>query len=80
MIDIEPARHLLRADGGDLELVGLDAGTAHLRLLLADASCAECVLPRPLLEDVVLKVLRAGEPGLQAVRIDDPRDATGGPA
>lgn len=67
-IDLTPVRQLLEADGGDIELVGMDGATAELRLVIAGAECAECVLPRPLLEDVATKLL--GVP----VRIEDPRE------
>ena len=46
-IALGPVRDLLRLDGADIELVAVDdAGTAHLRLLLVEAGCAECVLPK----------------------------------
>jgi hypothetical protein len=67
-VDLTPVRELLQLDGGDIELVEMDGDTAHLRLLIEGAECAECVLPRPMLEDVAAKLL--GVP----VRIDDPRE------
>jgi Fe-S cluster biogenesis protein NfuA len=69
-LDISPVRDLIKLDGGDIELISVDGSTAHLRLLLADAECAECVMPRVVLEEVAGKLL-----GLSAVRIDDPREA-----
>jgi hypothetical protein len=73
-IDLTPVREILQADGGDIELVAHEHGTARLRLVLAGAACAECVLPRPMLEDVALKLLQPGTPGLVAVVVDDPRE------
>ena len=67
-LDLSPVRDLLQLDGGDVELVSLEGGTAHLRLLLESAECAECVLPKPMLEDVATKLL-----GVSVV-IDDPRE------
>jgi hypothetical protein len=67
-MDLSPVRDLIQLDGGDIELVSEEGGTAHLRLLLADAECAECVMPRAVLEEVSSKLL--GRP----VRIDDPRE------
>ena len=67
-IDLSPVRDILQADGGDIELVAFDGGAAELRLILESAECAECVLPKPMLEDVAAKLL--GVP----VRIDDPRE------
>ena len=56
-MDLEPARDVLQADGVDIELVRMDGETAHLRLKIVDAACAECVLPRHMLEPVVLDLL-----------------------
>ena len=68
-VDLTPVRELLQLDGGDVELVSEEAGAVHLRLLLESAECAECVLPKPMLEDVAAKLL-----GVNVV-IDDPREA-----
>lgn len=73
-MDLSPVRDILRADGGDVELVSHDGATAHLRLIVTGARCAECVLPRPMLETVALKLLQPDTPGLTAVAIDDPRE------
>jgi len=76
-VDISPVREILQLDGADIELVSVEEGTAHLQLVLVDAGCEECVLPRSLLEDVALSLLTPGNPGLTAVTIDDPREQTG---
>jgi hypothetical protein len=76
MIDLEPAREVLRADGIDIELIRLEGSTAHLQLHVVDADCAECVLPRQMLELVVLDLLRPGHPELGAVCIVDPRETS----
>lgn len=68
-IDLAPVRELLQLDGGDVELVAEEAGSVRLRLLLESAACAECVLPKPMLEDVASKLL-----GVSVV-LDDPREA-----
>jgi len=67
-IDLSPVRDILQADGGDIELVSFEGDTAQLRLILETAECAECVLPKPMLEDVATKLL-----GVK-VSIDDPRE------
>jgi Fe-S cluster biogenesis protein NfuA len=74
VIDLTPVRDVLQADGGDVELVRVEGTSAHLRLVLRDAGCAECVLPRPILEEVALRLLRERAPELTAVHIDDPRE------
>jgi hypothetical protein len=67
-IDLSPVRDILQADGGDIELVSFDGDRAQLRLVLESAECADCVLPKPMLEDVAAKLLGV------AVTIDDPRE------
>lgn len=67
-------REFLQADGADVELAGIEGGTLRFTLLLADARCAECVVPRPLLEAVALQLLQPLVPGLAAVAIHDPRE------
>ena len=74
MIDLTPVRDVIQADGGDVELVTVDGTTARLRLLLVEAGCAECLLPRPILEEIALKLLRPTAPDLTEVRIEDPRE------
>lgn len=66
MTDISPVRDLIQLDGGDIEVVSEEP--LRLRLILEDAECAECVMPRGVLEEVSSKLL--GRP----VTIDDPRD------
>jgi hypothetical protein len=74
-VGLAPVREVLQSDGGDIELVGVDGDTARLRLVLETAGCAECVLPRPLLETIALQMMQPLVPGLSAVAIDDPREA-----
>lgn len=70
-------REFLQADGADVELAGIEAGTLRFNLLLADARCAECVVPRPMLEAVALQLIGPLVPGLAAVAIHDPREGDG---
>jgi predicted aspartyl protease len=60
-----PVREVLQSDGD----------TARLRLVLETAGCAECVLPRPMLEAIALQMMQPLVPGLSAVAIDDPRES-----
>lgn len=71
---LDEVRSLVQADGGDMELVSLDADTVRLRLVLEGASCEECVMPRDFLEQIALDVLKRNVPGVAAVSIDDPRE------
>lgn len=69
-------RGLVSADGADLDLVDHDAATGrlHLRLVIPDAHCAECVMPRAALEATATS--RLAIHGIAQVTIDDPREET----
>ena len=67
-------REMLQADKSDLEVVGIDGGTAHFKLLLNDPACADCVMPRSYLEPMILRHLRSSRPDVQRVIVDDPRE------
>jgi Fe-S cluster biogenesis protein NfuA len=72
---LAPVQEMIRLDGGDIVLVDVEESTAHLRLVVEGANCAECVLPRSLLEGVALQMMQPLVPGLTAVAIDDPRES-----
>ena len=74
-LNLEPARQVMAADGIGLSLIELRGADAHLLLSVIDADCAECVLPRHMLEPVVLDLLRPANPDLRAVHIVDPRES-----
>jgi Fe-S cluster biogenesis protein NfuA len=75
MSALDSVRNLLRPDGGDLELTGVEAANAvRLRLMLRDAACAECIMPKAHLETVALAMMQKRLPGLETVTVDDPRD------
>jgi Fe-S cluster biogenesis protein NfuA len=67
---------LVQADGGDIQLVSLDPeqGAVALRLVVEGASCRECILPRPMLEDIATGIMRRSVPEITTVSIDDPRE------
>lgn len=69
-------RQMLQLDGADLQFEGERDGTAYFQLLLRDARCEECVMPRDFLERMVLTNLSEGLPRVTAVSIDDPRVTT----
>ena len=71
---LDEVRGLVSADGGDVELEGVDGATARLRLVLETAHCVECVMPRPFLEQVSLGVFQRNGVAVDAVAIDDPRE------
>jgi Fe-S cluster biogenesis protein NfuA len=75
---LDDARALVQADGGDMRLTGVDdAGTVRIELVLEGASCAECVMPREFLEQIVLDMLKQKSLAVSSVAIDDPREHPG---
>ena len=72
---LEQLRVMIAADGGDVETVAVDPATGQvsIRLILEDAHCRECVMPREFLEPIALDMLSTAEPAVTAVVIDDPR-------
>jgi Fe-S cluster biogenesis protein NfuA len=72
---MDSVRALMRADGADFELVAVQAdGVVRLQLVLEDASCAPCVMPRAHLESVALTMMKRRLPDLRSVSVADPRD------
>lgn len=79
---VEQLRELVRGDGADLRLVGIDDGarTIELVLELGDANCADCVLPpAQLREALAASLARRGVTSHRLV-VRDPREcgASGG--
>ena len=75
---LDEPRSLVQADGADMRLLGVDdAGIVSLELILEGASCAECVLPRGLLEQIVLDMLMKKTNAVAGVTIKDPREQRG---
>jgi Fe-S cluster biogenesis protein NfuA len=68
---------MLQADGADLVLVEANPATAciEVRLEVSDAACAECVLPGPLLEQVISDAIGRHSPGEFELVLQDPRTA-----
>jgi hypothetical protein len=71
---VDEVRGLVSADGGDIELTGVDGTRYSLRLVLENSHCVECVMPRAFLEQVALDVFRRNGADAEAVAIDDPRE------
>ena len=71
---LDEARALVQADGGDMKLTGIDGSTLNIELILEGASCAECVMPREVLEQIVLDMVQQKVSAVSAVTIDDPRE------
>lgn len=70
---LAPLRVPMRADGADLELVGVADGVVRVRLVLSAETCSDCVLPADMLRSVLLAGLAAEVPGVTDVVVEDPR-------
>jgi Fe-S cluster biogenesis protein NfuA len=72
---VEDLRPSLQANGGDLVFERYEEGIVHLRLELTDEACLDCILPKPILEQVVTQAAREREPGVLGAELVDPRAA-----
>lgn len=66
---------VLRADGGDIVVVEVDArrDRVSLRLELSGVTCADCIVAPDLLRDVVSDALQRGLHRELEVLLEDPR-------
>ncbi len=73
---LEAVAAFLGPDGAQVVVEAWDerAGALSLRLELESAECAECVVPRPLLDRLLLDALRRHAPAIRVVQVADPRD------
>jgi Fe-S cluster biogenesis protein NfuA len=66
-------REGFQADGADLELVGVEGAKARVRLVVTEDTCQECIVPGPLLRQILEAQLKKACPELEAVEVEDPR-------
>lgn len=74
---LDAVRVFLGPDGADVTPTDWDAtsGRLALRLELAGAECPECVIPQPMLGELMLGAIQEHAPAVQAVDLDDPRES-----
>ena len=63
----------LQADGADLKFEGIHAGVATVRLVVGPETCLECIVPKPILESVVLVALKKHDDSITSIKMIDPR-------
>jgi hypothetical protein len=66
-------RASLQADGADLMLESVDDGVATVRLVVGPETCLECIVPKPVLESVVLVALTKHDDSITSIDLIDPR-------
>ena|GEM_PF-602832 len=67
---LKPLQEALAADGYDLVVDGIRDGSISLRVLAGPNACADCLIPRPLFEQMVASVLMRYDPSLASVTVD----------
>ncbi|MFA5884904.1 MAG: hypothetical protein WDA60_13710 [Acidimicrobiia bacterium] len=74
---LDAVRVFLGPDGADVTPLDWDAasGRLALRLELEGAECPECVIPQPMLGELMLHAIQEHAPAVQVVAVDDPRDS-----
>lgn len=73
---VVPLADALNADGAGLPLGAIERSTVEFRLSVTEAACAECVMPRETLEELLLDaIVSAGWP-VERVWLEDPRVGT----
>lgn len=77
MTALHNVRLALQADQADVAVVGLDGSTLNLDLIIGPDTCTDCMMPRPVLEDIMLRHVRASMPLVQHVSLNDPREDSG---
>lgn len=70
---LKDVREALHLDGADLEVLGLAGGVARLRLVVGPEACLECIMPKEVIEQMILHDVRATMPEVMRVTVDDPR-------
>jgi Fe-S cluster biogenesis protein NfuA len=72
---VEEMAEVLRADGGDLVLVGADPATDRIevRVELAGVECLDCVMPPSALHDVISASIARRSRGEFELVLVDPR-------
>ena len=74
---LDAVRVFLGPDGADVTPVEWDAtsGRLALRLEIAGAECPECIIPQPMLGELMLGAIQEHAPAVQVVDLDDPRES-----
>ena len=71
---------MLGEQGATIALTEITSTAAHFDLEIVGVDCAECVMPRATLEEIVLHRLSEAAPGITRVTIADPRESSVLPA
>lgn|GEM_PF-3415384 len=70
---LAPLRNMLKHDGADLQVTGLEASTLHVQLLYLDGVCVDCLPEHVQLCDMIHEACQAAGAPITTVLLDDPR-------
>ena len=70
---IEPLADALRADGADLVVRDADSQHITIELVVTDDACAECILPKDVLEVTIERTIGRSLGSTARVNLVDPR-------
>jgi Fe-S cluster biogenesis protein NfuA len=70
---LQELRAILQLDGADISVSSVTDGVVVMELSVEGANCQECVLRGPQLESMFLTHLQEVLPGVEEVKVIDPR-------
>ncbi len=70
---LAPLRAGFEADGADLAVDAASPERVVVRLVMMTETCADCIVPTPMLERMISTTLRARFPELGELELVDPR-------
>jgi len=71
---LDDVREGLNADGYDLVVEGLDAGSLKVRIAARENACEECLVPKDLMARMLLAAVSDAAPDVQRVEVAYPTD------
>jgi len=74
---LEKLNEILRIDGGELRIDNATSSSLSLTLDLTGSTCPDCVVPKPLMLDILRANLAESDPDITQIEIHDPREDEG---
>jgi hypothetical protein len=71
---IKEVRDTLQADKADLLVDSVAGDAANVSIVISDEACADCILPKDLLAEMLLMVTQEHCPEIRNIEVYDPRD------
>jgi hypothetical protein len=55
---LDPFRKSLQADGADLQVLHADEQNLKIELVINDATCLDCIVPKAIMENIIVSQLQ----------------------